>query len=258
MIQDLHSHTYYSFCGIDAPEAVVEKAIENGIKLLGISDHNYGIGVQRLETLSVDKRRRLKDYQRCLDAYLSHIRLLAEKYKNDIRVVAGVEIATINNPQMLLPEELSLEGVDYCLIEHISSDESVVEDVFEFAERCGCPVVGIAHTDIPGYLVKTKQDPIEFFRKMAKHNIFWEMNVNYDSIHGYKEHEYVRETLENQTLRDMLKACEVKLSVGFDSHKIELNKYFYHSNEMSHCFICVLKNESSLTSIHYLLYNLQE
>ena len=221
MIQDLHSHTYYSFCGIDAPEAVVEKAIENGIKLLGISDHNYGIGVQRLETLSVDKRRRLKDYQRCLDAYLSHIRLLAEKYKNDIRVVAGVEIATINNPQMLLPEELSLEGFDYCLIEHISSDESIVEDVFEFAERCGCAAVGIAHTDIPAYLRKKKQEPSVFFSRMAEKNIFWEMNVNHDSIHEYKEHKNIREALENQELVEMLKECDVKLSVGFDSHRIE-------------------------------------
>ena len=27
MIQDLHSHTYYSFCGADTPEQVVETAI---------------------------------------------------------------------------------------------------------------------------------------------------------------------------------------------------------------------------------------
>ncbi len=27
MIQDLHSHTYYSFCGRDTPESIVEAAI---------------------------------------------------------------------------------------------------------------------------------------------------------------------------------------------------------------------------------------
>ena len=28
MIQDLHSHTYYSFCGKDSPSAIVEAAID--------------------------------------------------------------------------------------------------------------------------------------------------------------------------------------------------------------------------------------
>jgi len=44
MIQDLHSHTYYSFCGIDKPEAIVEAAIAGGIELFGITDHVYGVG----------------------------------------------------------------------------------------------------------------------------------------------------------------------------------------------------------------------
>ena len=44
MIQDIHSHTYYSFCGGDRPEEVVEKAIAGGIELFGICDHNYGGG----------------------------------------------------------------------------------------------------------------------------------------------------------------------------------------------------------------------
>lgn len=47
MIQDLHSHTRYSNCGRDEPALVVEAAIQGGIELLGISDHNYGIGDRR-------------------------------------------------------------------------------------------------------------------------------------------------------------------------------------------------------------------
>ena len=42
MIQDLHSHTYYSFCGMDRPETVIEAAIAGGIELFGISDHAHG------------------------------------------------------------------------------------------------------------------------------------------------------------------------------------------------------------------------
>ena len=40
MIQDLHAHTYYSFCGQDTPEAIVEAAIAGGLDLFGITDHN--------------------------------------------------------------------------------------------------------------------------------------------------------------------------------------------------------------------------
>ena len=47
MIQDLHSHTYYSFCGKDAPEEIVEAAIAGGIELFGICDHNHGVGNAR-------------------------------------------------------------------------------------------------------------------------------------------------------------------------------------------------------------------
>lgn len=49
MIQDLHSHTYYSFCGADTPEAVVEAAIRGGIDMIGITDHAHGVGEARLQ-----------------------------------------------------------------------------------------------------------------------------------------------------------------------------------------------------------------
>ena len=53
MIQDLHSHTYYSFCGADTPEEVVEAAINGGIELLGITDHNYGLRNHPIDTITI-------------------------------------------------------------------------------------------------------------------------------------------------------------------------------------------------------------
>ena len=44
MIQDLHAHTYYSFDSEDKIEKVIETALLGGVGLIGISDHNYGIG----------------------------------------------------------------------------------------------------------------------------------------------------------------------------------------------------------------------
>ena len=49
MIVDLHSHTEYSWCGRDNPETLVLKMIEQGVDVLGITDHNYGIGERKRE-----------------------------------------------------------------------------------------------------------------------------------------------------------------------------------------------------------------
>ena len=41
---DLHSHTYFSFCGKDSPQELIEAVMAAGVDTLGISDHNYGVG----------------------------------------------------------------------------------------------------------------------------------------------------------------------------------------------------------------------
>ena len=56
---------------------------------------------------------------------------------------------------------------------------------------------------------------------MAKRNIFWELNVNYDSIHKYREHQYVKDFFASEELQDTVRQSGMKLSVGFDGHKIE-------------------------------------
>ena len=47
------------------------------------------------------------------------------------------------------------------------------------------------------------------------------MNVNYDSIHSFREHPYVKEFLENKEQQKIIRNAGVMLSVGFDGHKVE-------------------------------------
>ena len=82
MIQDLHSHTYYSFCGADSPEAVVEAAVAGGIELIGITDHNYGVGDQRTDVYFSQVPEIKNDYERTLKRYYDHINLVKEKYES--------------------------------------------------------------------------------------------------------------------------------------------------------------------------------
>ena len=55
---------------------------------------------------------------------------------------------------------------------------------YKFGWRVGI-MCGIAHTDLFKYCDMYGFEYTEFFEKMAQNNMFWEMNVTYDSIHKY-------------------------------------------------------------------------
>ena len=103
MIQDLHSHTYYSFCGKDTPETIVETVIDGGIELFGITDHNYGIGCGRTDVFHANTVELLPDYQRMLQRYFDHLTLIKEKYQEQIQLLRGIEVSVLNQGRFALP-----------------------------------------------------------------------------------------------------------------------------------------------------------
>ena len=224
MIQDLHSHTYYSFCGKDRPEENVEAAIAGGIELFGICDHNHGIGYGRRDVYKLPEEVFPNTYDdRALRRYYDHMCLIKEKYADRIRVLCGIEVtADMEKPKVALPEGVDISFFDYCLIENPNLENSLVQkDLFRFAERCGCPHVGVAHTDMFAFIKDLGEDPYKYFRRMAEQGIFWEMNVSYDSIHKYREHPYMLEFFQNEEQQAIVRESGVRLSVGFDGHRIE-------------------------------------
>ena len=168
-----------------------------------------------------NENERLKLYQTALQRYQDHITAVAEKYNDDIRLVCGVEVCTLDRGNTLLPANVDISMFDYCLIEHLDCEDTHIGDLFSFAKRCGCKHKGVAHTDIPRFLKKNKSDIFNFFHRMAQENIFWELNVNFDSIHGFHEHEYVKQFWGNAELIDIVRQSGVSLSVGFDGHRVE-------------------------------------
>lgn len=222
MIQDLHSHTYYSFCGGDKPEEIVEAAIAGGIEVFGITDHNYGIGNGRINVLNAGKEQVPDDYEKMLVRYYDHINLIKEKYADKIRILRGIEVATLFGMRYALPDSADISFFDYCLVENLDHfDTSIAQgNLFAFAKRCGCPV-GVAHTDMFAFIEKLGEKPEEYFSRMAKENIFWEMNVSYDSIHNYREHAYMLEFFRNEEQQSIVRESGVRLSVGFDGHRVE-------------------------------------
>ncbi len=219
MIQDLHAHTYYSFDSHDRPETVIERAIADGVQQLGISDHNYGIGCARTD-FCWDKGTRLHaDYGKTLTRYYDHISLLKDKYAKKIKLLCGIEVCTLQGKDdYALPLTADVSFFDYALIENLDRPTSITGgDIFSFSKRCGCPT-GIAHTDLFAFISSIGEEPHRYFRKMAEQGIFWELNVNYDSLHSFKTHAYVTEFFKNRQQQEIVKKSGVKLSVGFDGH----------------------------------------
>ena len=199
-VMDIHSHTFYSACGRDPHEAVIEAAIAGGVELFGICDHNYGVGPH-------------------LAAYRADIRRMQEKYAGHLRLLLGLELSGRPGQVFAAPEQLA--GFDYVLQEHIDEDWSEVQlDVLEKRSAYPCRF-GIAHTDLIGWAKKRGEDPAAFLRRFADADIFWEMNVSYDSIHNYREHEDVRRFLADPAEQDAVRRSGIRLSVGFDGHRVE-------------------------------------
>ncbi len=222
MIQDLHAHTYYSFCSNDAPERVIERAILEGVEQLGICDHNYGVGCARTE-FCWDKGTRLHaDYGKTLRRYYDHISLLKEKYAKKIKLLCGIEICTAQGKDdYALPYTADVSFFDFALIENLDDPTSITGgDIFAYAKRCGCPV-GVAHTDLFAFISSIGEEPYRYFRKMAEQGIFWELNVNYDSLHAFKTHDYVTEFFKSKEKQEIVKKSGVKLSIGFDGHIVK-------------------------------------
>ena len=219
MIQDLHAHTYYSFCSQDKPEKMIETAIAGGIQQLGICDHNYGVGCARTD-FCWDKGTQLNaDYGKTLNRYYDHMALLRDKYARKIKILCGIEVCTLKaKDSYALPHSADVSFFDFALLENLDHPQSITNgDLFTYAKRLGCPV-GVAHTDMFAFIESIGEEPYRYFRKMAEAGIFWEMNVNYDSLHGFKSHNYVTEFFKNKQQQDVVKKSGVRLSVGFDGH----------------------------------------
>lgn len=195
---DLHAHTYFSNCSEDDPRGLADAAVSAGLSLFAITDHRHGI-----------KER--------VSEYVKMVRSLADEYKNRLRILCGIEIATL--PYKFDPNVAEVVGdCDFCLIEHIDEPESTVgKNLFEFARSLGIRC-GIAHTDLFKYCDIYGYDYLEFFRNLADAGIFWELNVNRDSTHNYVEHKYVRDFMTDRSKIDIIKKSGVYISIGFDSH----------------------------------------
>lgn len=79
-MQDLHLHSEFSFDSYTDPEENIKAAIKNKVKIMAFTDHMDNF-CQNDRDISFD-----------LEKYFSTIYKFREKYKNQIKILAGVEV----------------------------------------------------------------------------------------------------------------------------------------------------------------------
>ena len=233
MLHDIHSHTFHSFCGRDDPHLTVQAAIDGGLELFGISDHNYGVTRDgRAESIG---------------EYLAFLTSIRDEYADKIRIVRGIELCTI--PDKALRDDMDISGFDFCLVENIDHPESVIKPdekgvsgIFAYSERLKCRT-GIAHSNLFRFAQAHGIAPIDFFTNLARYGIFWEMNVSYDSIHSYREHQYVKDFMASEEQQDIIRRSGIEISVGFDGHRVE----DYRADRVKDC--CIFLEEHGIKTV---------
>ena len=95
---DLHTHTKFSYDGSNTPEEIIENAINSGIDVIGITDHQFTIGDN-------------------LPMYYEYIQHCKIKYADKIQVLCGLEIGTRPAPPQSLPQ--ATRQFDYVLFESL-------------------------------------------------------------------------------------------------------------------------------------------
>ena len=196
---NLHTHTTYSD-GRNTPEELVQKAILEGLEVIGISDHGFYNQTRHLD-------------ERTLPGYIDFLRGL-RKGMPGIEVKIGLEINTAK-PTGIDPEKLPFDIInqlDYVLFEHIKFDYNLnaiyrnIESVVKAKRRLIIPV-GLAHTDIQGEFFGNEEDAV---RILGENNIFMDMPLN-------PKGDYVRFGY-TQTFLEYLRKYRIKFAIGTDVH----------------------------------------
>jgi len=173
MHANYHTHTYLCHHANGTPREYVETAIDNGLEILGFSDHNPCPFTNGFVT---DYRIDLEDTEK----YLRTIRQLKEEYKYKIKILVGYEAEYYPSEHENTMNYLNSYGFDYLILgQHFTRngydgaysggnfcDEAFLKEyVDQVIEGINTGVFSyIAHPDIINY----RRDPEIFEREITR------------------------------------------------------------------------------------------
>lgn len=235
MLRDLHTHTIYSD-GQNTPEEMVISAINNGLKVIGISDHSY---------TSFDTSYCMKKGN--TQKYIREIENLKSKYVGKIEVLCGIEqdlysgIPKYNFDYVIGSVHYIKLGDEYIPVDYSAQDLKTAADkyfngdiyplikeyyrlVSTLVEKTGADIVG--HFDL---ITKFQEEERLFdekderyikawqsaVNKLIKSNVLFE--INYGAIsRGYRTKPYPADEIKEYILKK-----GGKFVFSSDSHNIE-------------------------------------
>ncbi len=243
MLSNIHTHT--NLCdGKDSPEQMVQQALTMGFDSLGFSSH-------------APTPFRMDYCIQNTDEYISEIKALKEKYKNDIQIYLGIE----EDANALIERErfeyiigslhfLKCEGKYYPL--DITPDQlkeciDICGGAIAFAERYYsefCDYIFARRPDVIGHfdlITKYEEKYTDYFfsnkdyravaekyiNEAAKSGCIFELNTGAIS-RGHRTTPYPAENLLYE-----LKRCDAKITVNSDCHdRLKLDCNFKESKAM--------------------------
>ena len=249
---NLHTHTSRCFHAVGSDEEYVLAAIQNGIQILGFSDHcpmdQYTVYKDRMKMAE-------------LSEYIASIEHLKEKYKDQIHILIGLECEYIPAYKDQYPE--FLKQVDYLILgqhfNHFEQKDFTAEitpkDITEMKElviegmKTGW-FTYVAHPDYFMYLLDSYpqegKEAIAEIAKCAKElNIPLEINLKGKAkgkklIDGQMDWRY-----PNSQTFNIIAKYHAPVVFGLDSHNPRTFNDFYQG-------ITEVKEEFSALNLNYI------
>lgn len=202
-LMDIHNHTDWSD-GAHYPEEIIENAIKNSVSIIGISDH--------FDTVKCNSV-----YAAMLNQYICNLKKLKNKYKDQIEVLAGIEICM--NKEWCDLDKLpydNLNKLDYVLFEYVDcfSGSVTLKEIKEYSGKITCKK-GLAHTNL--ITLGNIYGLVEVIKSLKDNDLFWELNVN----PGYEYFDEISENRNKNYIKNLfnkLKENGIKITVGSDTH----------------------------------------
>lgn len=248
-----HTHTFRCGHARGVDEDYILEAIRNGVKVLGFTDHVFLKGYSQPGI-----RAEYED----LDEYISTLRNLKEKYKNEIEILIGFEAEYL--PKMLpyYKELLESKKIDYFILgQHVYIDE--IEDKIKWyfkdkdnKEMCEKYVNDliegmksglykyVAHPDLFATGISSWDSyAVDISKRIVEAAVKYDIPLEYN-LGGYRyPYERLFKGLKylkypNDNFWDIASTYPIKVIIGPDAHDPE---YVHDKKEIEHAKALIKK-----------------
>lgn len=158
LISDLHGHSYYSD-GLCSPSQIVDSAIQSGLNVVALTDHNTTLGLEEF-----DKK-------------------INESRQNGVNIIGifGIEVSTEKGHILFLFDN-KVDAIDFGRYIKVGNDENDFDEVVNLSEKFK-PFIIVPHPEIP-HVNSFTFDDIDYLLTKYSHLIG---SIGLEAINGLSQ-----------------------------------------------------------------------